>query len=211
MDHTSPTAKQNQETTNKTNATSKAKAATTKLTRDTRRGKNKKDPNEIIKYPHFGNKVLNWKLEDQDLDNTKFLKLNIIGVLFTGSWVPPANEFMVSLTNLYKEVNETEKVFEIVQISNERTEKEYKEAITEDRPWLYLPYNDVQIQKMLLDFKIAYLPTFFVVNRDFFILSDNGRKDMLDYPGTKAYERWYKAYRARKESLDNKEEENIPE
>lgn len=195
---------------NEANSNTKPKL-TSKPTRDTRRGKNKKDPNEIVKYPHFGNKVLNWKLEEQDLDNNKFIKFNIIGVLFTGTWCPPAKEFMITLTNLYKEVNASEKVFEIVQISNERTEKEYKEAITEDRPWLYLPFNDVYIQKLILDFKVVYLPTFIIINRDYFILSGNGRKDMIDYPGTKAFERWYKAYRARKESLEYKEEENILE
>ena len=60
-------------------------------------GKNaKKEKKEVEKelYLRFGKHVLNIKEEEQDLDDTTFLRYNVIGILFTGSWVPPAKEFM---------------------------------------------------------------------------------------------------------------------
>ena len=166
-----------------------------------------KEPQEKELFTHFGNKIFNYKLEEQDLDVNTFLKYNVIGILFTGTWVTPAKEFMEKLTALYKEINANEKVFEIVQISNEKNEKSYKEAITEERPWLYLPFNDAFIPNLIEKYKVEYLPTFIIVNRDLFILSKNGRKDMIDNEGIKAYEFWYKAYRTRKEALQKEKED----
>lgn len=168
--------------------------------------KEKKEPEKEL-YLRFGKHVLNNKEEEQDLDDNTFLRYNVIGILFTGSWVPPAKEFMAKLEELYAEINKTEKIFEIVQISNEKSEHAYKESLSEKRPWLYLPFNDSFIKTLIEQFNIEFLPTFIIVNRDFFILSTNGRKDMIDNEGVKAYEKWYKAYRDRKQALENEREE----
>jgi len=168
--------------------------------------KEKKEPEKEL-YLRFGKHVLNNKEEEQDLDETTFLRYNVIGILFTGSWVPPAKDFMVKLEELYAEINKTEKTFEIVQIPNEKSEHAYKESLTEKRPWLYLPFNDPFIKNLVEQFHVEYLPTFIIVNRDFFILSNNGRKDMVDNEGVKAYEKWYKAYRDRKQALENERED----
>ena len=76
-------------------------------------GKNaKKEKKEVEKelYLRFGKRVLNYREEEQDLDDTTFLRYNVIGILFTGSWVPPAKEFMEKLEALYAEINKTEKI-----------------------------------------------------------------------------------------------------
>ena len=168
--------------------------------------KEKKEPEKEL-YLRFGKHVLNIKEEEQDLDDSTFLRYNVIGILFTGSWVPPAKEFMVKLEELYAEINKTEKIFEIVQISNEKSEHAYKENMTEKRNWLYLPFNDPFVKTLVEQFNVEFLPTFIIVNRDFFILSTNGRKDMIDNEGVKSYEKWYKAYRDRKQALENEREE----
>ena len=173
-------------------------------------GKNaKKEKKEVEKelYLRFGKHVLNIREEEQDLDDATFLRYNVIGILFTGSWVPPAKEFMEKLEELYAEVNKTEKVFEIVQISNEKSEHAYKEQLTSKRNWLYLPFNDPFMKNLVEQFNVEYLPTFIIVNRDFYVLSQNGRKDMIDNEGIKSYEKWYKAYRDRKQQLEKEMEE----
>ena len=164
----------------------------------------RKEKKEVEKelYLKFGKHVLNVREEEQDLDDTTFLRYNVIGILFTGSWVPPAKEFMEKLEELYAEVNKTEKIFEIVQVSNEKSEHAYKEQLTPKRNWLYLPFNDPFMKNLVEQFNVEYLPTFIIVNRDFFVLSTNGRKDMIDNEGIKSYEKWYKAYRDRKQQLE---------
>jgi len=180
-------------------------------TRITGGGKNsKKEKKEVEKelYLRFGKHVLNVREEEQDLDDATFLRYNVIGILFTGSWVPPAKEFMQKLEELYNEVNKTEKIFEIVQISNEKSEHAYKEQLNPKRNWLYLPFNDPFMKNLVEQFNVEFLPTFIIVNRDFFVLSQNGRKDMIENEGIKSYEKWYKAYRDRKQQLEKEREEN---
>ena len=175
--------------------------------------KNKKEelPPEKELYTNFGKHILNYKGEEMDLDINTFLKYAVIGILFTGSWVPPAKDFLVQLETLYKEVNKDEKVFEIIQISSEKTEKSYNENRNENRPWLYLPFNDSYMKTLVEQFKVEYLPCFIIVNRDMFVLSENGRKDMNENEGIKAYEKWYKSYRTRKEALEKEKEDKDEE
>ena len=175
--------------------------------------KNKKEelPPEKELYTNFGKRILNYKGEEMDLDINTFLKYAVIGILFTGSWVPPAKEFLTQLETLYKEVNKDEKVFEIIQISSEKTEKSYNENRNENRPWLYLPFNDSYMKTLVEQFKVEYLPCFIIVNRDMFILSENGRKDMTENEGVKAYEKWYNSYRTRKEALEKEKEDKDDE
>ena len=142
-----------------------------------------------------------------NLDDNTFLRYNVIGILFTGSQMLWVKEFIVKLEELYDVINKTKKIFEIVQISNEKSEHAYKENMTEKRNWLYLPFNDPFIKTLVDQFNVEFLPTFIIVNRDFFILSTNGRKDMIDNEGVKSYEKWYKAYRDRKQALENEREE----
>jgi thiol-disulfide isomerase/thioredoxin len=175
--------------------------------------KTKKDENipEKELYTHFGRHIVNYKGEECDLDINTFLKYSVIGILFTGSWCPPAREFLIQLESLYKEINKNEKVFEIIQISSEKTEKNYNENRNENRPWLYLPFNDGYMKNLVEQFKVEFLPTFIIVNRDLFVLSENGRKDMSENEGVKAYEKWYKSYRTRKEAMEKEKEDKEDE
>ena len=71
-----------------------------------------------------------------------------------------------------------------------------------------MPFNDPFMKNLVEQFNVEFLPTFIIVKRDFFILSQNGRKDMVDNEGIKSYEKWYKAYRDRKQQLEKEREEN---
>jgi nucleoredoxin len=145
----------------------------------------------------FGKKFHNNKYEEVLPENSIF-KVNLIGILFTGSWCPPCELFEKELINVYNEANSKEKIFEIVQVSNEKSEKEYKNCINETKPWLFFPFNDPQVNILINEYKITFLPVLLIVNKDRYVLSDTGRKDVSDL-GVKAYEKWYKLYRVQKE------------
>ena len=51
-------------------------------------------------------------------------------------------------------------------------------------------FNEPYIRKLFEEYKVEFLPVFIIVNRDIFILSDNGRKDMIENEGIKAYKKW---------------------
>ena len=145
----------------------------------------------------LGKMFYNNKFEEVLPENSIF-KVNFIGILFTGSWCPPCELFEKELINVYNEANSKEKIFEIVQVSNEKNEKDYKNNINESKPWLFLPFNDPQVNILINEYKISYLPVLLIINRERYMLSETGRKDVVDL-GIKAYEKWYKLYRLQKE------------
>lgn len=146
----------------------------------------------------LGKKFLNNKLEEVLAENS-VSKMNYIGLFFTGSWCPPCELFANDLVTVYNEANMKEKVFEVVQISNEKSEKDFKTSISDsDRPWLFLPYGDPAVVNLVSEYKVTHLPMLIIVNKDKVLLSETGRNDVVEN-GTKAYEKWYKLYRQQKE------------
>jgi hypothetical protein len=67
------------------------------------------------------------------------------------------------------------------------------------------------MKTLVEQYKVEYLPCFIIVNRDMFVLSENGRKYMIENEGIKAYEKRYKSYRTRKEALEKEKEDKEDE
>jgi len=128
----------------------------------------------------------------EKINSDSLIKINIIGLYFTSSWCPPCMEFRETLLKFYNEINTPNKVFEIIQISNEKYQHEFDNSLNE--PWLYIQFNDDHMYDLVDHYKIDQLPTLKIVNREKIVISDKGRKDILDF-GIKSYEKWYKRYR----------------
>jgi thiol-disulfide isomerase/thioredoxin len=146
-------------------------------------------------------------LHNKELISSDILtKVNVIGLLFSASWCPPCQSLEKDLINFYTEINKNEKVFEIIQISNEKTEKEFDESA--NNPWLYVPFNDGFMYELVEDYNVKHLPTFIIVNKERTILSEKGRKDFIDL-GSRAFEKWYKEYRIIRDGPDEGLEEEV--
>jgi nucleoredoxin len=91
------------------------------------------------------------------------LKDKTVLLYFTGEWCPPCRVFTPELVKFYMEYVDTKK-FEIILISSDRTEAEYKHTI-EDLPWVALAYKD-QPSKMKLAqrYKIKGIPALVVLD-----------------------------------------------
>lgn len=154
----------------------------------------------------FGKKFVNNKLEEVSIESLQ--KINVIGIFFTGSWCPPCQTFANDLVNVYIEANSKEKILEIIQVSNEKNESDFKNSL-DDKPWLFVHHNEPMIiQNLVGEYKINYLPMLIIINKDRVILSETGRKDVVDL-GVKACEKWYKLYRIQKERDKEIEIQNI--
>ena len=128
----------------------------------------------------------------EEISSDNLIKVNIIGLYFTSSWCPPCIEFREILLKFYNDINNQNKVFEVIQISNEKNHHEFDNSLNE--PWLYIQFNDSSMYELVEEFRIDHLPSLVIVNKEKIILSDKGRKDILDL-GVKSYEKWYKRYR----------------
>ncbi len=142
-----------------------------------------------------GKKYVNNKNEEIAFDYGA--KISIIGLFFTGSWCPPCEKFAQELIEVYNDSNSKEKVIEIIQVSNEKNEKEFAEGIS-DKPWIFVPYGDHFIDYLVNEYKVTQLPVLLVVRKDRNLISDTGRRDVAEN-GVKVHEKWLKVYKVQKE------------
>jgi nucleoredoxin len=144
----------------------------------------------------LGKKFLNNKQEEVTAESS-ILKSKIIGLYFTSSWCPPCDIFSSELLSLYNEVNLKEKNFEVIQISNERNEIEFREFISKD-PWLFVNFEDPFMYSLITEYKINFLPVLIIVNKEKIILSSTGRKDLSQLK-SKAFDEWYRLFKEQRE------------
>jgi nucleoredoxin len=141
----------------------------------------------------FDNQLNEFKFED--LGN-----IQLFGLFITGSWCPPCKEFEKVLLDFYKEVNTPEKIFEVVYMSSEKNETEFKESI-KDLPWAIIKYNNTIIHHLSTELKVEYIPILYIISKNGDVLTDEGRKDILDNK-EKAFESWIRILKAFKDRLD---------
>lgn len=142
-----------------------------------------------------GKKYVNNKNEEIAFDYGS--KLSIIGLFFTGSWCPPCEKFAQELIEVYNDANSKEKVMEIIQVSNEKNEKDFADAIL-DKPWIFVQYNDNFIDFLVNDYKVTHLPILLIMRKDRNMISDTGRRDVAEN-GVKTHEKWLRIYKVQKE------------
>lgn len=65
-------------------------------------------------------------------------KPKLVALYYSMHTCPPCREFTPLLSLLYEELNEDEKVIEIIYFSGDKTEEQFNEYFSE-MPWLALP------------------------------------------------------------------------
>ena len=77
-----------------------------------------------------------------------------VALFFSAGWCPPCKEFLPKLVEFYEEANKEEKKLEIVYVSVDKTEEQYKEHFAE-MPWLAIPFSETERIERLEDFAEA--------------------------------------------------------
>jgi len=86
---------------------------------------------------------------DGEVDTAKALSgKTAVGFYFSAHWCPPCKQFTPVLAEKYKALKEAGKNFEIVFISSDSAEEEFKEYFAE-MPWLALPYSEEKLNGAL--------------------------------------------------------------
>ena len=76
---------------------------------------------------------------------------------------PGCQEFTPLLVDLYTEMNENEKVFEVVFMSGDKQEDVFKSYYAE-MPWPAIPFKDRRMKQVVRRFGIKGLPRLIVLN-----------------------------------------------
>ena len=150
------------------------------------------NPNSFIPVMHemyelFGQIYLDNKMEIIK-DNKEVYDCTLLGVLFSAGWGSPCRIFNKDLIEIYNKMNDGEKIFEIIQVSFDKTTDNFKKSIA-GMPWKFLPLEFEGINKLKEKFNVLTVPKFFPIDKSGNILSLTGREDLLEY-GVDICEKW---------------------
>lgn len=124
------------------------------------------------------------------------LKGKIVALYFSAHWCPPCRQFTPVLKDFYGElVDESDKPFEIVFVSFDRSAEDLKSYMAEAHgDWYFLPFGSEQIQDLSSKFGVSGIPALIVLKSNGDVISKNGRGDVQ---GGKAppqvFDQWAKA------------------
>lgn len=107
---------------------------------------------------------------------------------FSASWCPPCQAFTPLLSDFYQEVNRDEKQLEIVWVSHDKTEEEYKKYF-KSMSWLAIPFGDKRIEELTQHFNIKGIPVLLVLKPNGEIATKQGKQDVAT-EGEDAFKKW---------------------
>lgn len=88
-----------------------------------------------------------------------------VGLYFSLSSFKSCADFTPQLVDAYKKLKEKGENFEVVIISLDEEEQEFKESFR-DMPWLALPFKDQSCQKLARYFDLSSIPTVVIIGPD---------------------------------------------
>eukprot|EP00727_Mastigamoeba_balamuthi_P007896 m51a1_g3727 putative rab11 -family small gtpase (443) ;mRNA; r:19740-22768 len=94
------------------------------------------------------------------------LRNKYVGLFFAAQWCSPCQAFMPKLVGVYTRLLARQKPFEVVFVSSDRTESEYRQH-RQDMPWLSISFDDHRRSKELAArFAVDELPLLVIVSPD---------------------------------------------
>jgi nucleoredoxin len=136
----------------------------------------------------LGSNFVDNKNEKIENLSDEIFSVTLIGIFFSASWASPAKIFSKDLIKLYNQMNEGEKIFEIIEVSFDRNENDFKNHISQF-PWKFIPFGDNKINELKEKYNVKVVPKFFPIDKEGVILSDEGREDLIKY-GVSVLEHW---------------------
>ena len=108
---------------------------------------------------------------------------------FSAGWCAPCDQFLQVLKDFYSEVNLTEKIVEIMYVSCDNDEAQFKESYAK-MPWITVPFNNPKHSELKKKFEIIGVPVVLVCEAQTgFVVSHKGRKDIFDH-GVMSLKHW---------------------
>lgn len=129
-------------------------------------------------------RLLGEKLQGQGADEVSTESIcgegKVVGLYFSAHWCPPCRGFTPKLAEFYKK-HHLEKKFEIVFVSSDKNESEWKSYFNE-MPWIALPFADRdRKEKLSKKFKVDGIPTLVILDgKDGKVIVANGRTKVAE-------------------------------
>lgn len=113
--------------------------------------------------------------ELETVDVAQALAGKHVGLYFSAHWCPPCRQFTPRLVDVYSKLQKDDKEFEVVFVSCDKNEVEFKEYLS-GMPWLAVSFEDKALRDSLSrKFRIQGIPALVMMSPDTTILSANAR------------------------------------
>ena len=96
----------------------------------------------------------------------------IVGIYFSMHNCPPCRKFTPIFAELYREVNESSKEFEVIFCSGDKTQEQFDEYYGE-MPWVALPRGDARLAKLAKKFEVKGVPRLIILKPDGTVIDSN--------------------------------------
>lgn len=109
---------------------------------------------------------------------------------FVGAkWCPSCKKFRTELENFYNTVNQAKKRLEIIYISVDASETDYKEQVA-SFPWLSASFNTGNIRKFLTENSINLIPSVLLIKKDDGTVLKKDCRGDVHFKGANAIDEW---------------------
>ena len=98
----------------------------------------------------------------EDCGLEEFHGCKYVLLFFSAGWCPPCEQFLQVIKDFYSEVNIDQKLIEVLYISSDKAESEFKETYAK-MPWLTVPYSNPLHKSLISKFEITGVPIIYVM------------------------------------------------
>ena len=135
----------------------------------------------------FGDQLVYADGQKTDL---RILGGKIIGIYFTAAWCGPCRQFSPALVETYNDLQNQNKLFEIVHISSDRDRKEMEQYMNEyNMNWPAVEYGSPVVEKLKDKFELRGIPYLVILDSKGNVISTRGVREVNENRAG-AYELW---------------------
>lgn len=113
----------------------------------------------------------------------------ILLLYFTASWCPASQRFNEVLFKVYHDINLQRKSLEVIVVSKERTEADYR-RYTAPMNCILVPYDPDRIQDLFRRYQVKETPVLILLKRDDGSILTRDARTHIETEGPRAVERW---------------------
>jgi nucleoredoxin len=130
----------------------------------------------------LGDVLVNNKGEEVKTSELSSKKGSVIGLYFSAHWCPPCRAFTPKLASVYNEIKKAGNDFEVVFVSSDSTDGDFK-SYHGEMPWLAIPYENEDAKDACSEkFDVTGLPTFILLDGESGdIITKSGRHPIEEF------------------------------
>jgi len=106
----------------------------------------------------------------------------VLLVYFSAHWCPPCRGFTPTLAEFYEEVNADGKNVEIVFVSSDKSEDQFKEYLGE-MPWKAIPFDAAKLKPSKTHYQVQGIPLLLTVNKTTGALLSGKTRQLVENEG----------------------------